>query len=101
MSKASFGQAKYEPIRSVIYLPREEKFEVEFDSGDYALLSHQEMRQANHLPKEHAPIDSIWIDAETRSGFFVRYADKTTAEASWELILELPPDASSHLAPVK
>jgi hypothetical protein len=101
LSRLPFGQAKFVPIRSVRYLDWENQFEVEFDTGDFALLPHPELRQVNRLPTEHPPIDSIWIDAETRAGFFVRYADGTTAEASWEFLLELPPEATSPPSPDK
>jgi hypothetical protein len=91
VAKAPFGKAMFEPIRSVRFLESERQYEVEFESGAVGILTDAELRRANRLPPTADPVDSIWIDGETRSGFFVRYVDRSTAEASWELVLENPP----------
>ena len=91
VARCPFGQAKFEPIQGVRFLEDERQYEVEFESGAVGLLSDTELRRSNRLPPAVSPVDSIWIDGETRAGFFVRYADGSTAEASWELVLENPP----------
>lgn len=85
-----FGTAAFEPMRSVRFLPDTDAFEIEFDSGSTYLLPRAELLSANGRTSD-ATVDSIWIDAETRSGFFVRFADGVEAEASWELVKEAPP----------
>ena len=87
-----FGTASYEPIRAVRYVETEGNFEVEFDSGETFLVPRVSLLEANGLtPSDHCEPDSIWIDAKTRSGFFVRFTDGVEAEASWELVKELRP----------
>ena len=91
IQRVPFGKGRFEPIRAVRFLEGEQEFEVEFDSGGIGLLPNADLRRANGLLPKSTTVDSIWIDGETQSGFFVRYGDGTTAEASWELVLENPP----------
>lgn len=82
------GTASFERIRAVKYLAWEDAIEVEFDSGVTYLVSNAELRRRNGLSEESAEVVGVWVDPELRSGFFVRYADGETAEASWELVKE-------------
>lgn len=89
--RVPFGTGKFTPIERVSYDNDEEAFEITFSSGLRYLLPHAELRRANGLTEPTGSVDSIWIDAETRSGFVVRYSDGGQAEASWELVVEDPP----------
>lgn len=91
IQRVPFGEGRFEPMRAVHFVEADQEFEVEFDSGAIGLLTNAHLRRANKLPSVTTPVDSIWIDGETKAGFFVRYADGTTAEASWELVMENPP----------
>lgn len=87
-----FGFASFEPMRAVRFVADEDAFEIEFDSGETFLLSRASLITANGLkPADHCEPDSIWIDGETRSGFFVRFSDGVEAEASWEFVKERRP----------
>jgi len=82
------GTARFDRIRDVKYLLWEDGYEVEFDSGLSYLVSNKELRAANRLTGRGAPVASVWVDPELRSGFHVRFEDGTMAEASWELVKE-------------
>lgn len=81
------GTAKFEPIRAVRYLDGRDVFEVEFDSGETFQIAHATICRANGQsgPRE---VDSVWIEAEARSGFLVRYRDGTWADCAWDLVKE-------------
>ena len=66
------GTSKFEPIRFARYLDDEDMFEVEFDSGETFRVDHAAIRRANGLSGQ-SDVDSVWIDAEMRAGFLVRY----------------------------
>ncbi len=84
------GEGKFEPIRWVRYLEDAMCFEIEFDSGAIGQLDRARLLKANRQEDLSQEVSSIWLDAETRSGFWVRFSDGTIAEASWELVLEEP-----------
>jgi len=88
--KAPFGKGKFSPIRNVRYLQWEDAFEVDFDDGLSFLEPHSTVRTANKIPKT-AKVESVEVEPELRSGFFVRYANGGTAEVSWSFIREHPP----------
>ena len=91
VQRVPFGTATFDPIKTVHFLGQEQCFEVEFESGDLHQMVNNELRRANGLKAECRDVEAIWLDAETRAGFFVKYADGSEAEASWELVKELPP----------
>lgn len=81
------GTAKFEPIRAVRYLDTLDLFEVEFDSGETFKIAHAIIRRANgHAGRPE--VDSVWIEAEARSGFLVRYTNGTWADCAWDLVKE-------------
>jgi hypothetical protein len=82
------GTARFERIREVKYLSWEDGFEVEFESGLSHLVANKELRAANRLPRRGAAVAAVWVDPELHSGFYVRYEDGSTAEASWEFVKE-------------
>ena len=90
--KAPFTKGKYSPIRNVRYLQWEDAFEVDFDDGLSFLEPHKTIRKANKISSS-ATVQSIEVEPETRSGFFVHYDNGQTAEVSWAFIRELPPKA--------
>jgi hypothetical protein len=45
---------------------------------------------SNEIAKS-AKVESVEIEAELRSGFFVHYDNRQTAEVSWSFIRERPP----------
>ena len=81
------GTSKFEPIRAVRYLDDEDTFEVEFDSGETFRIAHTTIRRANRLTGPGA-VDSVWIEAEARAGFLVRYEDGEWADCAWDLVKE-------------
>ena len=83
-----FGTATFDRIRSVRYLSWEDAFEVEFDSGVSYLVDNADLRRRNGLPAKGQEVVATWVDPELRSGFYVRYANDETAEASWEFVKE-------------
>src|SRR2546421_9097955 len=88
--KAPFGKGKFSPIRSVRYVQWEDAFEVDFDDGLSFLEPHKTIRKTNKIAAA-AIVQSIEMEPETRSGFFVQYDNGQTAEGSWAFIRELPP----------
>ena len=93
--KAPFGKGKFSPIRNVRYLQWEDAFEVDFDDGLSFLEPHSSIRSANKIPKT-AKVKSVVVEGETRSGFFIQYDGRQTAEVSWSFIRERPPGNGSH-----
>jgi hypothetical protein len=81
------GTSKFEPIRAVRYLDGPDAFEVEFDSGETFQILHSTIRRANGLAG-NGQIDSVWIEAEARAGFLVRYVDGGWADCAWDLVKE-------------
>lgn len=81
------GSAKFEPIRAVRFLDDENAFEVEFDSGETFRIDHAVIRQANGLSLA-GEVESVWIDAETRAGFLVRYRNGESADCAWDFVKE-------------
>ena len=81
------GTAKFEPIRAVRYLDDRDLFEVEFDSGETFQIAHATGRRANGLSGQGS-VDSVWIEAEARAGFLVRYNDGTWADCAWDPVRE-------------
>jgi hypothetical protein len=81
------GTAKFEPIRAVRYLDEADIFEVDFDSGETFQIAHTVVCRANgrSMPGK---VDSVWIEAEARAGFLVRYDDGTWVDCAWDLVKE-------------
>jgi hypothetical protein len=92
--KAPFGKGRFSRVRNVRYLQWEDAFEVDFDDGLSFLEPHKTIRKANKISAA-AVVQSIDVEPETRSGFFVRYDNGQTAEVSWAFIRELPPKNSA------
>jgi hypothetical protein len=90
--KAPFGKGRFSRLRNVRYLQWEDAFEVDFDDGLSFLEPHKTICKANKIATA-ATVQSIEIEPETRSGFFVHYDNGQTAEVSWAFIRELPPKA--------
>jgi hypothetical protein len=88
--KAPFGKGKFSPIRNVRYLQWEDAFEIDFEDGVSFLEPHASIRSANNIPKS-AKVQSVKIETEVRSGFFVNYDKGQTAEVSWSFIREQAP----------
>ena len=82
------GTATFEPIRFVRYLDDEDVFEVEFESGETFRLSHAAIRRANQLTDGVGAVDSVWIEAELRAGFLVRYTNGELADCAWDFVKE-------------
>lgn len=83
------GTATFEPIRAVRYLDDEDILEVEFESGGTFAVPHQVIRRANDI--SHAcEVDSVWIEAEVRAGFLIRYKDGGLADCAWDFVKETP-----------
>lgn len=83
----ALGTAKFEPIRTVRYLDDDDLFEVEFESGETYRIAHAVIRQANQVSSA-AEVDSVWIDAEMRAGFLIRYRDGGWADCAWDFVKE-------------
>lgn len=81
------GTARFKPIRGVRYLDSEDVFEVEFDSGETYRVVHTLVRRANGLSGT-AEVDSVWVDAEARAGFLVRYRNGEWADCAWDFVKE-------------
>ncbi len=81
------GTAKFEPIRAVRYLDEEDIFEVEFESGETFAVLHQVIRRANGISGT-GEVDSVWIEAEVRAGFLIRYKDGELADCAWDFVKE-------------
>lgn len=92
--KVPFGTAKWSRLRNVSFHQWEDAFEVEFDDGLSFLEPHRTIRTANKIAGDAVPL-SVELEPETRSGFFVNYANGQRAEVSWSFIRELPPSKSS------
>ena len=90
--KAPFGMGKFSRIRNVSYHQWEDAFDVDFEDGLAFLEPHKTVRKANKITAT-AIVQSVEIEPETRSGFFVHYDNGQTAEVSWAFIRELPPKA--------
>ena len=88
--KAAFGKGKFSPIRNVRYLQWEDAFEIDFADG----LSFLEPDLVGR-PKS-AKVESVEMEPELRSGFFVHYDNGQTAEVSWSFIRERPPRNGSR-----
>ena len=93
--KAPFGKGKFSPIRNVRYLQWEDAFEIDFEDGLSFLEPHQTIRASNEIAKS-AKVESVEMEAELRSGFFVHYDNGQTAEVSWSFIRERPPRNGSR-----
>ena len=91
--KVPFGTAKWSLLRNVSFHQWEDAFEVEFEDGLSFLEPHRTIRKANKIAADAIPI-TVELEPETRSGFFVHYANGQTAEVSWSFIRELPPKSS-------
>lgn len=83
------GKTSFEPIRTVRYLDDSDVFEVEFESGDTYRVDHSSLRNANGL-KGSGEVDTVWIEAEMRAGFLVRYRNGECADCSWDFVREHP-----------
>jgi hypothetical protein len=81
------GQARFEPIRTVRYLDDDDSFDVDFESGETYQVNHAELRRANRLPGT-AEVDSVWVEAEVRAGFLVRYTNGALADCAWDFVKE-------------
>ena len=92
--KKPFGKASYSPVKHARYLDWEDAFDVEFDDGLSFLEPHKTIRKSNKIAAS-AVVQSIEVESETRSGFFVHYGNGQTAEVSWAFIRELPPKNSA------
>lgn len=92
--KAPFGQGKFSPLRQARFLQWENAFEVDFEDGVSFLEPHQTILDANRIALG-ARIESVEIEPETHSGFFVHYDNGQTAEVSWAFIRELLPEKPS------
>ena len=88
--KAPFGKGKFSRIRSVGYHQWEDAFDVDFDDGLAFLEPHKTIRKASKIAAR-ATVQSVELDQELRSGFYVHYVNGQTAEVSWAFIRELPP----------
>ena len=88
--KSPFGKGRFSRIRSVSYHQWEDAFDVEFDDGLAFLEPHKTIRKANKIAAK-ASVQSVELDKELRSGFYVHYDNGQTAEVSWAFIRELPP----------
>ncbi len=88
--KKPFGTARMVDIAHVRYLAWEDAFDVEFEDGLSFLEPHATIRKANRISAKAVPVEVV-LDAETHSGFEVRYDTGETAEVSWAFIRELPP----------
>ena len=88
--KAPFGKGRFSRIRDARFLQWEDAFEIDFDDGLSFLEPHKTILKANGIAAE-ARIQSVEIEPETRSGFFVHYDNGQTAEVSWAFIRELAP----------
>lgn len=82
-------------LRNVSFIQWEDAFEVEFEDGVSFLEPHTSIRKANRIAASAVPI-SVELEPETRSGFFVHYDNRQTAEVSWAFIRELPPKKQSR-----
>ena len=92
--KAPFGKGRFARVRNVRYLQWENAFEVDFDDGLSFLEPHKTIRKSNKISAS-AVVQSIEVESEPRSGFFVHYDNGQTAEVSWAFIRELPPKNSA------
>ena len=91
--KVPFGTAKWSRLRNVSFHQWEDAFEVEFEDGLSFLEPHRSIRKANKIAASAIP-QSVELERETRSGFFVHYDNGQIAEISWSFIRELPPKAT-------
>ena len=92
--KAPFGNGKFARVRRVSYHQWEDAFAVEFDDGLAFLEPHKTIREANKIAPA-ATVESVELEEELRSGFFVHYDNGQVAEVSWAFIRELPPTSKS------
>ena len=88
--KAPFGKGKFSRLRNARYLQWEDAFAVDFDDGLSFLEPHKTIHKSNKI-SHSATVQSLEVEPETRSGFFVHYDNGQTAEVSWAFIRELPP----------
>ena len=80
--------ATFEPIPFVRCLDDEDVFEVEFESGETFRVSHAAIRRANQLANGVDAVDSVWIEAELRANFLVRYTAGELADCAWDFVKE-------------
>ena len=85
-----FGKATFEPIARVRYLDEQDLFEVEFASGEAYVIEHAAILRANGLATGTEEVDSVWIEAEARSGFLIRYTSGAMADCAWDFVKESP-----------
>jgi hypothetical protein len=93
--KASFGKAKYSPVRNVTCLEWEDAVAVEFDDGLSFLEPHATIRKANKTTPE-AVIGRVELDKASRRGFFVHYDNGQVAEVSRAFVREFSPKHRPH-----
>jgi hypothetical protein len=88
--KVPFGKGKFSRLRNVRFLQWEDAFEVDFEDGLSFLEPHKTIRKSNKIAAG-ANVQSVEMEDELRSGFFVHYDNGQTAEVSWAFIRELAP----------
>jgi len=93
--KAPFGKARFSRIRGARFLQWEDAFEVDFEDGLSFLEPHKTIRKANKIAPT-ATVQSVELEDDLRSGFFVHYDNGQTAEVSWSFIRELPPGKAAR-----
>ena len=91
--KVPFATGKFSRIRSVSYHQWEDAFDVDFEDGLAFLEPHKTIRKANKIAAK-AIVQSVELDQELRSGFYVHYDNGQTAEVSWAFVRELPPKSA-------
>jgi hypothetical protein len=52
-------------------------------------VEHAALRRANGLSGQ-SEVESVWIDAEMRAGFLVRYRNGEWADCAWDFVRETP-----------
>lgn len=50
-------------------------------------MSHAAIRRANQLANDVDAVDSVWIEAELRADFLVRYTTES-ADCAWDFVKE-------------
>ena len=51
-------------------------------------MSHAAIRRANQLANDVDAVDSVWIEAELRANFLVRYTTGELADCAWDFVKE-------------
>ena len=49
-------------------------------------MSHAAIRRANQLANGVDAVDSVWIEAELRANFLVRYTAGELADCAWDFV---------------